>query len=121
MGLDWSEAPCLSPASLTALVRQTWAAARRTVAVVSVSGEAVGAFAGELKAFAGSTRSINVAAVSAGETWVLLGKSACRKKKEKKQKKRGERKFETICTVHQVSILIFLSSASRGNIDPLKV
>jgi len=47
------------------------------VAIASVSGETCGAVAGELEAVGGSARRVDVAAVSAGETRVLLRENAC--------------------------------------------
>lgn len=66
----------MGPASLTALVQQAKAAGISTVAVASVSSEAVCALARELQALARSAHSVNVAAVSAGETRILLRKCA---------------------------------------------
>lgn len=48
------------------------------MAVAPVSGEPVGAFAGELEAVSRSAHGGDVTAVSAGETRVLLWKAACR-------------------------------------------
>lgn len=61
-----------------ALVQQTKAAVAgvSTIAVVSVSSKAVRTLASELKAFTSSARGVNVTAVPASETWILLRKCA---------------------------------------------
>ena len=56
------------------------------MAIASVSSEAGGAFAGELEAFARSAYGVDVAAVSAGETGVLLQESACRTEPDRQRR-----------------------------------
>ena len=48
------------------------------MAVASLSSETKRTFTGELQAFTWSAHSVDVTAVSARETWVLLWKSTCK-------------------------------------------